>query len=847
METTCMETYSFGTWMKKQRMHLRLTQKEVATAVYCSTAMIKKIEADERHPSVELAEALATTLQIPIAQHQIFVACARGERPLDHLQSPISNLVAEGHQSPISPLPHLPIPATPFLGRAAELADITSKLRQPDCRLLTLLGPGGMGKTRLAIEAGRQLQATFKDGVVFVNLTAITDPTLIPDTIAHALDLSLPGPATKHLPRVLRQRQMLILLDNCEQLGDGMGWLSTLLAAAPNITLLATSRERLLLAEEWVLPVTGLDESRELFAQTAIRVKPDFNVDEEETAVGHICQLVGNLPLAVELAASWIPFMSCSQIANHIQKGLDILATTVRNIPARHRSMQAVFDASWQLLTEREQDVLMRLSVFRGGWRLEEATEIANANLILLRGLAEKSLVRVKENGRFDLHELTRQYAAAQLQVADTEKETRQKHTDTFFALAQRFFEAQSTPEGPTIFNQMHQELNNTQTALQWLMDTAQGDYALRFVAQLSDFWFWGGYRTEGVHWLEAVLAQTDKTDNPARCEALLGMIPMLAFIGRGSEALVYINQAKAMAYRLEEPMQLIRILVISSQYLADRTEAEVALQEAISLNSLLKEETAFIGAAYILYGDLLRETGQYAAAREYYLKADAISRHYGTDLFGSVSGNLGRLALQEGDLIEAYTRISYELQHSQQRSNHKGVMDWLVRLGEVETYLEYWEAAQAHLLECFQLMESTGDLRGQADVSAGLGYLALQRREVATAVSHLQNSLHWYAELMPRTFEPKIRTLTPELVDAILRAGLAAAANRQPAQAATLFTAVTRFGATMNHAPPPPLEQAMNEALTAVQSILSSVDYKAAVTAGQKLPLPELLTLTIK
>jgi predicted ATPase len=322
--------------------------------------MIKKIEADERQPSVELAQAHADTLQIPADQHPVFVEIARGERPLDHLAEGLGGRGAGVKESPLLPRssapphPPLPTPTTPFLGRQAELSDIITKLKQPDCRLLTLLGPGGMGKTRLALEAARQVQDDFAGGVLFVNLTAVTDPTLIPDSIAQSLNLSLPGAADKHLPRVLRQRQMLILLDNCEQLGDGLEWLSTLLATAPNITLLATSRERLQLAEEWVFPVTGLDAALELFGQTAVRVKPDFDMRVEETAVYHICQLVENLPLAVELAASWTPFLTCAQIAEHIQNGLDILATTVRNIPTRHRSMQAVFDASWQLLTETE-------------------------------------------------------------------------------------------------------------------------------------------------------------------------------------------------------------------------------------------------------------------------------------------------------------------------------------------------------------------------------------------------------------------------------------------------------------------------------------------------------------
>ncbi|MCB0000242.1 MAG: AAA family ATPase, partial [Anaerolineales bacterium] len=510
--------------------------------------------ADERQPSVELAQSLADLLQIPAEQHAVFVEIARGERPLDHLHAPPT-------QSSVSNLHALPLPAptTPFIGRLYELAQIGERLGNG--RLLTLLGPGGIGKTRLAIEAARQMQARFADGVVFVDLTAVTDPALISDSIAHALGLSLPGPAANHLPRVLRQRHMLILLDNCEQLGDGLMWLSTLLAAAPNVTLLATSRERLQLAEEWIFPVGGLDAALELFGQTAVRVQPDFNMGVEETAVRYICQLVENLPLAVELAASWTPFMSCAQIAAHIQSGLDILATTVRNIPVRHRSMQAVFDASWQLLTAPERYALMRLSVFRGGWRVEEATAVANANLFLLRGLAEKSLVRVGEDGRFHIHELTRQYAAAQLQASAAEKETHQQHANTFFALAERFEQTQPTPEGPALFQQVQQGFRNIEAALQWLLDSEQSNQALQLASNLGLFWFAGGHRLEGVRWLETILARSDQADSIARCAALLNVASLLPLVGREQDAATYMAHLKPMAYRLEDPVLLTRVL----------------------------------------------------------------------------------------------------------------------------------------------------------------------------------------------------------------------------------------------------------------------------------------------
>ncbi|HRQ42389.1 MAG TPA: helix-turn-helix domain-containing protein [Chloroflexota bacterium] len=843
-----INSYSFGEWLKQRRKQLKLTQREVATAVYCSTPMIKKIEADERQPSVELAQSLAVVLKVPSDQQDIFVECARGERPLDHLVEERGGRGAEEQGRGGAGgrcAPSLPTPATSFIGRQAELADITAKLCQPNCRLLTLLAPGGMGKTRLAIEAARQVQVDFADGVVFVDLTAVTDPTLIPDSIAHALNLSLPGPADKHLPRVLRQRQMLILLDNCEQLGDGLAWLSILLADAPNITLLATSRERLQLAEEWVFSVAGLDAALELFGQTAVRVKPNFDVSGEKTAVHNICQLVENLPLAVELAASWTPFLTCAQIAAHIQTGLDILVTTVRNIPARHRSMQAVFDASWHLLTETERNVLMRLSVFRGGWRVEEATAVARANLFLLRGLAEKSLVRVGENGRFHIHELTRQYAAAQLQAADAEKETCQQHANIFFALAQRFEQTQPTPEGAALFQQVQQEFHNIEAALQWFLDSEQSNQALQLAGNLGFFWFGGGHRLEGVRWLETILAGSDQADSIARCAALLNVASLLPLVGREQDAANYMAQVKPMAYRLEDPFLLTRVLFTVSLYLGDREEAKRTLEEALPLFDLIQDERkGAIVPFYGFYGDLLRETGYYADAKAYYQKAEEVRLRYGFSMADNHTGNFGRLALQEGNLPEAYALVSEQVENMRQLRHHKWLADWLVRLGEIETYLGEWSAAQTHLQECFQLMEAMADLRGQTDVLAGLGYLALQRGEVATAVAHMQKCLHWYAEITPPTTDTKVRDLTPELIDAILRAGLAAAANQQPAQAATLFAAVTRFATDMHHFPPPPLAQAMEEAVTAVRAALSSVECETAVIQAQQLTLNQLLAV---
>ncbi|MGH9853211.1 MAG: ATP-binding protein, partial [Blastocatellia bacterium] len=332
------ETYSFGEWLKQRRERLRLTQRELAAITHCSPAMIKKIEADERHPSPELAELLAGALKVPQPDHELFIQVARGERPVDALwrmQAEATTSVLPFH----APVP-LPVAATPFVGRSGELAQIGERLAQPNCRLLTLVGPGGIGKTRLALAAAQTQQTAFVDGAAFASLAALTDAALIADVIARSLRLTLSGPAAEQVLSYLRRRSMLLILDNCEQLDGDLTWLSELLAHAPRVKLLATSRERLHLAEEWIYTTPELAEAAALFVETAQRLKQDFNSEAEQSAITRICQLVENLPLAVELAASWTPLMSCAQIAEHIQRDLNILAVDVRNVPDRHRSVQ---------------------------------------------------------------------------------------------------------------------------------------------------------------------------------------------------------------------------------------------------------------------------------------------------------------------------------------------------------------------------------------------------------------------------------------------------------------------------------------------------------------------------
>ncbi|MFQ6049389.1 MAG: BTAD domain-containing putative transcriptional regulator, partial [Phycisphaerae bacterium] len=290
--------------------------------------------------------------------------------------------------------------ATPLFGRADELREIVSRLDNPFCRLLTLTGPGGIGKTRLAMQVAADKSGDFQHGVYFVPLAALSSPDFLVPAIAEALKLSL---ASSRSPRMqllgyLRDKALLLVLDNFEHLVGGTSLLTDILTQAPQVKLLVTSRERLNLQREWVFEVQGLScpedanaadaeehGAVQLFLHAARRLRPDYALtDRNRPAVIRICHLVGGMPLGIELAAGWVRILSTTAIADEIAHNLDALATTMRDVPERHRSLRAVFEESWQHLTPAEQAVFRRLSVFRGGFSREAAEQVARARLRIL-------------------------------------------------------------------------------------------------------------------------------------------------------------------------------------------------------------------------------------------------------------------------------------------------------------------------------------------------------------------------------------------------------------------------------------------------------------------------------
>jgi predicted ATPase/DNA-binding XRE family transcriptional regulator len=422
---------TFGQWLRLRRKALDLTQEELAKRVQCSVSAIRKIEADERRPSRQIAGLLAENLEILPHDRIPFIRVARGEHSIDWLnysQTPNNKVAMSRLNLSVS---NMPVQPNPLVGREQEFQKINHVIESPQCRLLSLVGRGGIGKTHLAIEVALNQRKYFQDGVFFIPLSLISSTGYIYPSIAGSIGLSLFDAVdlSRQVLDYLADREMLLLMDNFEHLLPGSKVISDIIHYAPGVKILVTSMERLNLTGEWVfelqgLPVppvdqlTGLESYNAiiLFVQNAVRTDIRFNVKElDYSAIAKICRLVDGLPLGIELAAGWIRTLSCSEIASEIETNLDIYSMVGRDAPDRHLSLRAILDYSWGLLSTEEQNVLSKLSIFVNGFNRETAQQIAGAPLKVLAALADKSLIHRNQDGYYRLPELVRRHAFTHL------------------------------------------------------------------------------------------------------------------------------------------------------------------------------------------------------------------------------------------------------------------------------------------------------------------------------------------------------------------------------------------------------------------------------------------------
>ncbi len=414
---------------------------------------------------------------------------------------------------------NLPAPRTSFVGRSHELDEIERLLGDPDCRLLTLVGPGGVGKTRLALEAAARRVDRYAHGVHFVPLASVASPDFLAPAVAESIQFSVDAAhsgvaAQQQLLDYLSERSTLIVLDNFEHLVEGSTLIGEMIERAPQVELLTTSRERLNVQSEWVFDVEGLELAENgneggggamrLFVERALQVEPGFALEAGEREHAHrICALVDGMPLGIELAASWVSVLPCVEIADEIERNMDFLATSMRDVPERHRSLRAAIDQSWRLLTDEQRRVFARLSVFRGSFDRDAARAVAEADLRVLSELVAKSLVRRPDFGRFELHELLRQYGVERLaESADDLAETRERHARHYAAMLLARRDELLGPSLAVARDELRGEVGNLRGAAEWFVEHADAEEARALLVTLHRF-LWVHSPFEGMETFE--------------------------------------------------------------------------------------------------------------------------------------------------------------------------------------------------------------------------------------------------------------------------------------------------------------------------------------------------------
>jgi predicted ATPase/transcriptional regulator with XRE-family HTH domain len=751
----------FYEWLKRRRKALDMTQAELSQRAGCSIFALRKIEAGDRRPSKQLAGLLAKALEIPAEQQQAFIRVARGEINLERLGQPEQDDQVSLPEAwtrprpqagaPPSGQPRLPalanrIPAqtTPLIGREPELAALGRLFRDSQCRLLTLTGIGGIGKTRLAIEFASRKSNEFPGGIFYIPLTPVNSPTKIIPTIADILDYGFSGPADpqEQLFNYLSNQiegEALFVLDNLEHLlaqaepgRDEPGLVELvleILARLPLVKILGTSREPLNIHGEWTyelhgLSVPGLEYFGQveeytavtLFVNSAQRIKTDFHISDEERApLVQICQMVQGVPLAIELAAAWVGILSCQEIAQEIQANMDFLSTNMRDIPERHRSIRATFDHSWKLLSDEERQTLCQLSVFQGGFDRAAAEQVAKASLPVLASLSAKSLVRRAENGRYDLHDVIRQYTLSHLQDDPQNCETYQRHSEYFLNMVherERLLKGKLQQEA---IRQLTDEIDNIRSAWGWSIDRQQFDQ-LKMAGRGFGWYFEiTGLYQEGIEQLELLGQSLIVRDADHERDWLLG--------------LTYVHQA-LLSFR-KGAFDLTRRLYEESIYLLRPTG-----------------DLALLADALIYFGIILHLSGEYQKAKTTLEEGLLCARESHQRWFEAYAiYNLGYIESVTGRYDEGYEKMTAGLAIWRSIGDPHSITLGLNYLVTTLIKLGRYEVAKAFMRESIALSEQVKNRWGMGTAYRFLGLAHLVEGQYEEAKIHLLKSLEVFGE----------------------------------------------------------------------------------------------------
>ncbi len=730
---------------------------------------------------------------------------------------------AEPTSSPASRARPLPAPLTRFFGREEEVALLLERVQDPNLRLITLIGPGGTGKTRLVLETMRRLQTVFAGQIWAVALADVEAAehikSILLDTIVPLRD-STEDPLGQ-IAAAIGDRPAFLALDNFEQVvEEGATIVYELLTAVPTLTCLVTSRQRLNLSGEYEFPVLPLPTptlpgtperllefaSVQLFVDRARAARPDFQVTRANAAaIAALCHQLEGLPLAIELAAAWSPNLSPAQILQRLSRRFELLTSRNKDVPMRHRSLRAAIEGSFRLLSPELQHFFACLSVFRGGWTVEAAETLCNAPAALdyLVQLRERSLIQATDVGgerRFRMLETLREYATEQLQAEEAASLARQ-HAEFYLSLAEEADPQLLGTEQAVWLERLEWEHENLRAALAWCL-SAGGDKALglRLACSLWRFWFVRGYLLEGRSWLENALEPGAEAADVLRAKALHALGTLTWNLG---------------------------------DYAAARGYYEACL----TLRRLVKDEQ---GQASTLgnLGVVALHQGDYARAQSLFEESLALCQKLG-DQRGTANAllNLGNIAADQEDHARAQTLYAQSLPLFRTLGDRQGIANLLSNLGA--SAREQGDLARARLLfeESLTTLQELGARQGIAITLGNLGSVATDQKDFASAQSFHQQSLNLFRDLGDRH----------GITYALQAFATLFAAQGLMIQAVRLFGAVESLRMEIGAPLPPSEQKASARILDRVRSTLDTQLFEAAWTEGRTLTLDQAITRALE
>ena len=819
-----MTELAFGEWLKRQRMGRGLTREQLAHQIGCAVVTLRKIEAEERRPSPQIVERLAEILEISKSERINFLKYARG----DWSQARGENIQETPWQASTSPRTNLPAPLTSFIGRAKEQKEVIELIGKN--RLVTLIGPPGIGKTRLSIEAARQLLADFPDGIFFVELAPLDEPSLIAPTTLQALGYveSKKLSADKQLMQGIGDKRILIVLDNCEHLiQDAAAFASQLLSACPYLKILATSRESVRVTGEWLfavpmLPVPEADSSIPvenvpefaavvLFAERARAVHSNFTLDTNNLqSVVSICARLDGLPLAIELIAAQMRLHSAQSLLERLNDQFILSTEGVRDAPSRQISLRYAIGWSYKSLTPDEQRLFANLSVFSGGFTLSAVEGIFSSYFAeisisaLITSLLDKNLLQRSTNSpgevRLTMLVTIQQFALDCLQQLGDETEVRNWHLSYFLDLAERADQQIHGPAQGAWMDRLDMELDNFRTALNWSLAGQQTEKILRLLAALGWNWLVRWSPSEYRNWLDHIRTLPELDNHPETYAQILNTAVHQEWVaGNFSDARAFVEESKEIWQELGTTGErgLAEALYLSGMIPlmeGNYVEAASYFEQSLGLYQKCGDRWGMAMAKFLL-GNVTLWNEEEASTLRWLTQSFDLFDELG-DPWGiaRVSQRLGELFLKQGSYEKAQVHFDRHLRLDEGLHFKQGTVVALYNLGNLFRHQGDYGQAKRYYEKSLSMCREFGLKIDRGINLFSLGMLALHQNDYPQAMRYFID----YFATTRRSLEK------PGLGDLLTGLAAIAAGTNQPERAAKLHGAAQALFETTDYRIPP-------------------------------------------